>query len=65
MEPPDSGHDSKVVIDPLQLTSTIWKRTPTWWVFSVFGDYSSFYGDLGQHNDAPTMLLVCVESDKM
>ena len=23
MEPPDSGHDSKVVIDRLQLTSTI------------------------------------------
>ena len=40
------------------------KRTPTWWLFSIFGD-SSFYCDLGKHNHAPTVLPVCVESDKM
>ena len=41
--------------------SRIWKRTPTWRLFSV----SSFYGDLGKHNRAPTMLLVCVELDEI
>ena len=58
-----------VLIDPFQLTSSIREygkghQHGGYQVFSVLGD-RSFYGDLGKHNHAPTMLLVCVESNKM
>ena len=59
--------DGGTSTDPLQLMSSIQEyekgHQHGGYNFSVFGD-SSFYGDR-KHNHAPTMLLVCVESDEL
>ena len=54
-------------IDPLQLTSSIrvYGKGHQHGSYLAFLGDSNFYGDLGKHNHAPTMLLVCVESDEM
>ena len=57
----------KLPIDPLQLTSPFENmdgHANMAALFCVCGDYS-FYGDLGKHSHAPTMLLVCVELNEM
>ena len=54
-------------IDPLQLTSSIreYGNEHQHGGYLAFLGDSSFYGDLGTHSHAPTMVLVCVESVEM